>query len=329
MIRLCSVLALVVIFKGAYAQVFWSEGFASLNYEETELIAACASPSANRKAFESVKYNLHTINSQHNNLNLKVVVQDTIGPLAGFNYTPVVCLGQCYSFENTSTGGDTYFWVFEGALPATSEEENPEEVCYLNSTGVFNVILTVVDQVGSSTSITQQVTVVNPPNVNAGPDQYIINGTSTALSATGGNGTGNFNWEPAEMVACSNCSTTSTIPLTETTTFTVGYEQSGGCVAFDEMTVFVDTISSVDYSADNINLFIYPNPGSGEFMLVLPRSVNSTEVEIFDMRGNRLHSGKYNQKNIPFNLTGVSSGIYFVKVATENNTYSIAKIVKQ
>lgn len=256
-----------------------------------------------------------------------ITVVDTVVPVADFDYTPIVCVGQCYSFENTSTGGDAYFWSFDGALPETSEEEGPAEICY-DQIGTFDITLTVMNDFGSSTSITQQITVVNPPNLNAGPDQYITGGTSAALSATGGNGTGNFNWEPAELVTCSNCSTTSTVPLTETTTFTVGYEQSGGCMAFDEMTVIVDSISSVGYSIGNLELFIYPNPGNGEFMLVLPQSVNPTEVEIFDMRGNRIHSERYNQDKIPFDLSGVSSGIYFVRVASEN-IYSIAKVVKQ
>jgi len=167
-------------------------------------------------------------------------VIDSCGPVAGFNYTPIICLGQCYDFVNTSTGGSDFFWIFEGAENAISEQEHPNEICYLNETGLFNVTLTVTNEFGSSTSITQQITVVNPPAVNAGPDQTIIQGTSTIVSAIAGNGTGNYTWQPFEDVVCFSCPSTPTYPLQETTTFVVYYEQSGGCQISDTLTVFIE-----------------------------------------------------------------------------------------
>src|SRR5690606_22262917 len=113
-----------------------------------------------------------------------------------------------------------------------------------------------------------------------------------------------------------------------TTTFTVGYIQAGGCLAFDEMTVFVDSVSSVDDSAEDFELSVYPNPGTGEFTLVLPRVKNSVKLEIFDLHGKCMHSRKYSQGTIPVDLTDVTAGIYSLKVTTEDRS-SIAKIVKQ
>src|SRR5690606_8846035 len=127
-----------------------------------------------------------------------VTVVEGCGPVADFNYTPIVCLGQCYSFENTSQNATSYFWTFEGSANGTSEEFSQEEICYLDQTGTFNVTLTVMNENGSSTSMTQQITVVNPPNINAGFDHSITQGTSTVLSATAGNGTGQFIWQPYE-----------------------------------------------------------------------------------------------------------------------------------
>lgn len=169
-----------------------------------------------------------------------VAVVEGCGPIANFDYTPIVCLGQCYDFTNTSSNAVEYFWTFEGAATSISQEFSPTDICYLDQTGIYNVTLTVANANGSSTSITQQITVVNPPNVNAGPDQTIIQGTTTTLSAIAGNGTGNFIWQPFEDVTCFSCPATTTYPLNETTTFVVFYEQSGGCQSSDTVTVFVE-----------------------------------------------------------------------------------------
>lgn len=201
-----------------------------------------------------------------------VQVIDSCGPVANFNYTPILCYGQCYSFENTSTGGDTFFWTFEGSATPTSEEENPEDICYLNSTGVFNVTLTVTNEFGSSTSITQQVSVVPPTSIDAGPDQTITQGMTAFLSATGGNGTGDFIWQPFEMVNCFSCAGTYTVPLQETTTFVVTYEQSSGCVVSDDLTIFVE--ESYNFGVPNS---FSPN-GDGVNDLLYVRGSNITQI---------------------------------------------------
>lgn len=217
-----------------------------------------------------------------------ITVVDSCGPVANFNYTPIMCYGQCYSFENTSTGGDTYFWTFEGAATPTSEEENPEDICYLNSTGTFNVTLTVLDQFGSSTSITQQVIVVPPTTVNAGPDQTITQGTTTTLSATvGGNGSGEFIWQPFESVTAFDQPSTQTVPLQETTQFIVYYEQSGGCVSSDTVMVFIDEEVLVGGVPNSFS----PNgDGTNDILYVRGNNITAMKLIIYNRYGQEVFS---------------------------------------
>lgn len=222
----------------------------------------------------------------------EVTVIEGCGPVANFEYTPVVCLGQCYDFENTSINATDHFWTFEGAVPETSEEIHPQEVCYLDQTGTFNVTLTVMNDNGSSTSITQQVTVVNPPSVNAGPDQTIIQGTNTVLSVIAGNGTGQYIWQPFEDVTCFSCPATSTYPLQETTTFVVYYEQSGGCQSSDTLTVFVE------------ESFLFGLPGSfspngdgiNDVLYVRGSNISQMNLQLYDRYGQKVFESN-NQKN--------------------------------
>lgn len=48
----------------------------------------------------------------------------------------------------------TYAWEFPGAEPATSNAQNPTNICY-NEPGVYNVTLTVTDNIGTSAPFTQ------------------------------------------------------------------------------------------------------------------------------------------------------------------------------
>lgn len=217
-----------------------------------------------------------------------VTVLDSCGPIANFNYEPIVCLGQCYDFENTSTNASEYFWTFEGAATPTSEAANPTDICYLDETGTFNVTLTVLNDLGSSTSITQQVTVVNPANLNAGPDQTVVQGTTTSLSAFAGSGTGSFIWQPFEQVNCFSCSTTQTTPLQETTTFVVYYEESGGCQTSDTVTVYVEE----SFSFGIPNSFSPNGDGTNDILYVRGSNISRMHLVLFNRYGEKVFETK-------------------------------------
>lgn len=210
-----------------------------------------------------------------------VTILDSCGPIADFNYTPIICLGQCYEFENLSSNATDFFWVFEGSENMVSEEFSPSEVCYLDDTGTFDVTLTVTNENGSSTSMTQQITVVSPPNLNAGPDQTVTQGTPTVLSAFAGSGTGQYIWQPFENVNCFSCPTTYTVPMNETTDFVVYYEESGGCQTSDTVTVFVEE----SYAFGIPNSFSPNGDGINDELYVRGSNISKLNLVIYNRYG--------------------------------------------
>lgn len=255
-----------------------------------------------------------------------ITVVDTCGPVANFDYTPIVCLGQCYSFTNTSIGGDEYFWTFEGGLPETSEEESPSEICYLDQTGTFAVTLTVVNEFGSSTSITQQITVVNPPIVNAGPDQTITQGTSTTISVSAGTGAGSITWQPFEEVVCFSCPSTSTVPIQETTTFVVFYEESGGCQASDTVTVFV--LEDV-FSAGVPNSFSPNGDGVNDILYVRGNNISQLRLIIYNRYGQKVFETNTKSEGWDGTMNGreLNAGVfgYYLEANFADGTQQVEK----
>ena len=181
-----------------------------------------------------------TIGSQTASDTTNVVVLPQ--PTANFTAT-TVCQGNATQFTNTSTTNPsgqsmTYHWSFGNGQ--TSTEQNPS--CTYATPGTYSVTLTVTSGNGHCTDTkTQTVTVYAEPVANAGPDQTIPLNNSTQLNGSGGAGTFNFHWEPANMVTNPNAQNTQTVSLTQDQTYilTVTNPQ-GGCSSTDEVTVHIE-----------------------------------------------------------------------------------------
>ena len=64
------------------------------------------------------------------------------------------------AITNQSTGADTFAWIFEGAEPSESSDENPGTLLY-NNAGTYTIKLTVSNIDGSIDSVEKQITVVD------------------------------------------------------------------------------------------------------------------------------------------------------------------------
>ncbi len=181
-----------------------------------------------------------TVGSASNSATTEVEVRPQ--PTANFTAT-TVCQGNATQFTNTSTTNPagasmTYLWNFGDGQ--TSTEQNPSHV--FATAGAHNVTLTVTSGEGLCTDEqTLSVTVNAQPVANAGPDQTIPLNNSAQLSGTGGAGTFNFHWEPANMVTNANTQNTQTVVLTQDQTYTLTVtDPIGGCSSTDEVTIHIE-----------------------------------------------------------------------------------------
>jgi hypothetical protein len=152
-----------------------------------------------------------------------------IGVQAAAN-PPAICAGQSSQLVATAFGGTgtyTFSWTSNPA-GFTSDIQSP--VVYPVMTTIYTVTISDGYNVTSSSAT---VNVNSLPVSNAGIDQTIPYGTSTTIygSVTGGSGTYNYMWEPANMLINPYAQNPATKNLYQTTLFMFkAVDDNSGCV---------------------------------------------------------------------------------------------------
>ena len=88
------------------------------------------------------------------------------------------------------------------------------------------------------------------------------------------------------------------------------------------------TLSNQDFELDNV--VIYPNPSNGIFTISYGNSKLSS-IEVYDLTGKIIVSKKEIQTSnfeTSIDLSNTQTGIYFVKIATDNQT-TVKRIIKE
>ncbi|MFH2143462.1 MAG: T9SS type A sorting domain-containing protein [Bacteroidota bacterium] len=159
--------------------------------------------------------------------NVQVIV-NTI-PTASITGTTTICAGN--STTLTASGGDTYYW--------STGSTNISIIISPATTTTYTV--TATNTAGCYDTESSIVTVNPLPVVDAGIDQSIPNGTSTALDATvTGSGPFTYLWSPIGSLVDPNIEDPTTQILSTTTAFTLLVTDNiTGCQASDMITVTV------------------------------------------------------------------------------------------
>ena len=176
------------------------------------------------------------------NVNITGLVPST-PPSASFNYvSPTPCSGQNINFSDMSTNvPNGWNWQFPGGSPATSTVANPV-VNYANA-GTYTVTLISSNASGTSTPISQVITVGNSPSLTV-TSPPICFGDQAVLTASGAT---SYSWSTGQTLST----------ITDFPNFTTSYTvtgTTGSCQVTQVVTVTVNQLPNTATSDTTICL---------------------------------------------------------------------------
>ena len=75
---------------------------------------------------------------------------------------------------------------------------------------------------------------------------------------------------------------------------------------------------SLNEREDKISFGIFPNPGKDVMNVSFDSNVSEAKLEVYDILGKRIYANSLNQLNNQINITSWNSGVYLVKITSEN-----------
>jgi PKD repeat protein len=152
-------------------------------------------------------------------------------PIANAGSNAAICAGDQIGLS--ASGGSTYSWTPSSSLSCTNCANS---VATPSSTTTYIVTATNANGCTDTDGVT--ITVNPLPVADAGIDAAICAGSSTVLSASGGN---SYSWLPSTGLSCANCASPVAQP-SSTITYTVTATGSNGCTATDQVNVVVSQL---------------------------------------------------------------------------------------
>jgi len=92
------------------------------------------------------------------------------------------------------------------------------------------------------------------------------------------------------------------------------------------ITLTLETVLSTTDITNNL-FTVYPNPSEGLFSVRFRESVSNPNAIVYDMLGNTVRTYKNINNNQQLDLTTLSSGIYFIQLASEEGQQKIQKLI--
>ncbi len=166
---------------------------------------------------------------------------------------------------------------------------------------------------------------ITPFSLSLGPDTSVAKGSTIELKATINGGT------PPYQVIWSTLDTGKvlTVVVDSTTTF--------GAIAIDAAFNFVadnKVVTTINPGIDEkqpIHLILYPNPAGDHVTIQIPSSVRAAELTVQTSQGKPVmlrRISSFADAGCDLDISGLASGVYIVRIVSENSIYN-GKFIKK
>ena len=121
------------------------------------------------------------------------------------------------------------------------------------------------------------------------------------------------------------------IRFSEEGDYVVNFYEEGG-TKFGDASIEVEVIAAenVYESISSEEIKVFPNPIGKEFAISSSQNLEGTTIEILDLSGKRVYLQAINENVLKVFISSslLKSGVYFVKVSSNENVFSTVKVVK-
>ncbi len=143
-----------------------------------------------------------------------------------------LCFGDSNGSIAVSASGGTP--LYEYSISGSAFQTEP----LFENLSASPYVITVMDALGCIDTIQTEVTEPYQLIVDAGPNQFLELGFSTRIFAVANYDPVTFAWTPADALSCIDCPDPEANPV-NSTTYRVTVVNESGCIAFDDITIFV------------------------------------------------------------------------------------------
>jgi hypothetical protein len=158
-------------------------------------------------------------------------------------------------------------------------------------------------------------------------DETFGNDGSIDLTVTGGTPPYTFDWD--NDGTGDNDDTEDLFGLAGNITYQVIVTDFNGCSV--TLSILVGSVVSLDDFNNEMGVSIYPNPNTGEFFLSFTNFEGDVTIDLTDISGKLVYKAMEHVATdgiVTVTIDEVASGMYFIKVKSENTTYA-TRVVKE
>lgn len=243
-------------------------------------------------------------------------------PESEFNTADVsICETNCILFNNLSTSGTSYEWIFAGGDPSSSTAASPGAICY-STDGVYDVTLITTNALGSDT-LTQSAYI----NVANSPSLFTVIQSGDSLIAP--QGFSSYEWYYNNVLIAND--TLYYHVANQNGDYGVVVGNANGCQLGVNITNFNVGVNNLFSDKD---VEVYPNPSKGTFEISISSIFqNSVAVSILDNIGNLIREEYFKvnsgMNKIMIQENDLASGIYTLKLMNDKKVVSKKLIINR